>query len=54
MICDRATLQYVWREYLNDYLTVEKFAEHKGLTVEEANLLLNLAKRCHEDPHPEA
>ena len=54
MICDRNALAMVWREFLNDYLSVDKFAEHKGLTHDEALMLLSVAQSAHENPHPEA
>jgi hypothetical protein len=51
---NRTALAEVWREYLNDYLSLEKFAEHKGLTAQEAEWLLKVAQSAHENPHPEA
>lgn len=33
-------------EFWNDYLTVSKYAEHKGLTLSEAESLLKAAKLC--------
>lgn len=41
-------------DYINNYLTIEKFAEHRGLTTEEGQLLYTLAKKCYNDKHPEA
>ena len=38
----------------NYYLTLEKFAEHRGLTVAEAEALLQLARQCALEPHPES
>ena len=38
----------------NNYLTLEKFAEHRGLTVAEAEALLQLARQCALEPHPES
>lgn len=46
-----AELYFYWR---NNYLTVEKFAEHHGLYREEAADLLDIAKRCATNSHPEA
>lgn len=43
-------LHLSWR---NDYLTRDLFAEHHGLTVDEANLLLKLAEQVNSHPHPE-
>ena len=44
-------LYLAWR---NDYLTVEKFAEHNGLTDEEGRTLIDLAREVNRHPHPEA
>jgi hypothetical protein len=41
-------------DWVNNYLTIEKFAEHRGLSVIEASLLITLAKSCFENNHPEA
>jgi len=50
------TREQLFEDYLdwvNNYLTIEKFAEHRGLTVIEAGVLITLAKSCFEDNHPE-
>ena len=41
-------------DYRNNYLTVEKFAEHNGLTDKEACQLLDLARAVVSHAHPEA
>ena len=41
-------------DWVNNYLTVDKFAEHRGLTKGEAHLLLTLGQFCNEHKHPEA
>ena len=46
-----AALYLAWR---NDYLTIGAFAEHNGLYDQEAADLLNVARRCYENPHPDA
>jgi hypothetical protein len=51
-IC-RETLASLYTNYINNYLTVEAFAEHRGLYVDEAVRLLAIAKECHEVRHPE-
>lgn len=38
------TLIDIYLEYWNDYLTIEKYAEHKRLTVHEAKTLIKAAK----------
>ena len=41
-------------DYVNNYLTIVKFAEHRGLYVHEAELLIKLAESCFTLNHPEA
>lgn len=41
-------------EFFNDYLTVEKFAEHNGVTPELAAALIDVCQWISESPHPEA
>ncbi len=49
----RESLLEMYFDYINNYLTIEKFAEHRGLYVNEALRLIDLAKRCLESPHPD-
>lgn len=39
---------------VNNYLTDAVYAEHNGLTPEQASALLALAKEIFNTPHPEA
>lgn len=41
-------------DFVNNYLTVSLFAEHRGLTEGQARILLELAKTVFDSPHPEA
>lgn len=41
-------------DFVNNYLTVALFAEHRGLTESQARLLLDIAKMVFDSPHPEA
>ena len=41
-------------DYTNNYLTVDKFAGHNGLTPEHAAGLLALARQIHSTSHPDA
>jgi hypothetical protein len=41
-------LQEMYLEYFNDYLTVDKFAEHKGITPHAACQMLKEGKAIHE------
>ena len=44
----KETIQDSYLEYVNDYLTISTFAEHKGLTWDEANELIRLGRKIHE------
>lgn len=44
----------IYLEYRNDYLTISKYAEHKGLHVEHAEQLINLARNVTITQHPES
>ena len=50
----RETLQNEYLDFVNNYLTVAVFAEHRGLTEKEAQMLIELGKSCHENTHPDA
>lgn len=43
------TLQDIYLDYVNNYLTQEKFAEHNDLDLVQANALLRLAEEVHEE-----
>ena len=49
----RQTLLDLYLDWVNNYLTIAVFAEHRGLTVTEATALLRVAKSCFENNHPE-
>jgi len=51
---NREQLVSDYLDWVNNYLTIDKFAEHRGLTKGEANLLLFLGQFCFEHKHPEA
>ena len=51
---NRDTLIDTYLDWRNNYLTVEKFAEHKGLHLAEAEMLIALAKSCFNNLHPES
>jgi hypothetical protein len=50
----RDYLTEIYLDWVNNYLTIEKFAEHNGLTDEQAITLLHLAKITFESKHPDA
>jgi len=51
---NRETLAALYLEWVNDYVSLQTFAEHKGLTQHEALILLEVSKSCFENLHPEA
>lgn len=44
----RDTLADLYLDWVNNFLTLEKFSEYYGLDEEDARDLLKLAKKCHE------
>lgn len=50
----RTYLVDLWLDYVNNYLTISVFAEHNGLTIEQAGSLLALANSVYISKHPEA
>jgi hypothetical protein len=49
----RETLINAYLDFRNNYLTVEKYAEHNGLHVQAARVLLDLAREVFNSKHPE-
>ena len=49
----RTVLTDIYLEFRNDYLTVEKYAEHNGLSVNEAENLIKIASDVFYSLHPE-
>ncbi len=41
-------LQAAYLDYINDYLTIEVYAEHNGLAVDEAKQIIAIGKGLHE------
>jgi hypothetical protein len=50
----REQLKAEYLDYLNNYLSIDKFAEHRGLTHYEAEWLINAGRFCFMFKHPEA
>lgn len=44
----RDTLADLYLDWVNNFLTIEKFSEYYGLDENDARDLLKLAKKCHE------
>lgn len=39
----------MYLDYVNNFLTVEKFAEHYQITVEKAKTIINIGRNFHEN-----
>jgi hypothetical protein len=50
----RDVLIDVYLDMVNNYLTTERYAEHNGLTNEQAELLRYLANDVYNSDHPDA
>jgi hypothetical protein len=50
----RTTLVTLYLDYLNNYITVERYAECNGLTTDQANSLITLGRILFNSTHPEA
>lgn len=49
----RKQLEAMYLEYVNDYLTVAKWAADKGLPIGKAQDVLDAGKYVHEGNHPD-
>lgn len=50
----REILISAYLDYLNNYLSITTYAEHNGLTQDQALKLIDLAREVHMSEHPEA
>jgi hypothetical protein len=50
----REQLTNLYMVWVNDFLTIGGFADYFGLTDNEAEMLLAVARSAYENPHPEA
>lgn len=50
---NRETLAALYLDRVNNYLTNTTFADHLGLHEDEARKLLEVAKSCFENDHPD-
>lgn len=53
MYSARNQLINIWHDFFQDYLTVEKYADHHHITPEQARVLIELARAVNASPHPE-
>lgn len=49
----RDVLIKTYLDFLNNYVSFEKYAEHNGLHYDQAWDLIQVAKRVYESKHPE-
>ena len=50
----RDILSFIYLDWMNNYLTTERYAECNGLTDTQACTLINLARDVARSEHPEA
>jgi hypothetical protein len=50
----RDYMHKIYLQWVNDFLTIERFAEFHGLYVDEAEALIATARLMFERVHPEA
>ncbi len=50
----RQHLINVYLNWVNNYLTIDKYAEHNGLTINQAQTLIDLSKEVFNHQHMEA
>jgi len=50
----RDKLSNIYIDYLNNYLSYERYAECNGLYISEAKVLITLAREVYNTNHPEA
>ena len=50
----REKLKEEYLDFINNYISIDLFAEHRGLTYSEAEALLNACRSCFMSKHPEA
>ena len=49
----RDILHKAYIDYLNDYLTIEIWADHNGMTIAQAKIFMELARHIAETDHPD-
>ncbi len=41
-------------DYVNNFISVEKFAEYYGISADQAWIVIQLGRTINETPHPES
>lgn len=54
MIPAREALIGMYLDWVNNYLSLELWAEHNGMSLAQAEQLMYVAREVHETPHPES
>jgi hypothetical protein len=49
----REQLKAVYLDWVNNFITIHGYAEYYGLYDSEAETLINVARQCYENPHPD-
>lgn len=49
----RDVLKAIYHDYFNNYLSLAVFAEHNGITTDQATRLITLAKEIDQSCHPD-
>lgn len=49
----RQELANIYLDWKNNFVSIQGFAEHYGLYVHEAEILLDLARECFNTKHPD-
>ena len=44
----RTRLADLFLDYFNNFLTIERFAEYYGTTLEKAQRIIDIGRKCHE------
>lgn len=50
----RTVLRDIYLDWINNYISIELYAEHNGLTVEQAQRLIELSREVFNSKPPEA
>jgi hypothetical protein len=50
----RETLIAIYLDWLNNYASLDTFADHNGLYIEQAKDLIRIAKDVYNSDHPDA
>lgn len=50
----RNYLEELYLDWINNYITIDKFAEHNGITHEQATKLIVLMQSIYNSNHPES